>query len=271
MIYGYVRVSTDKQIVDNQQFELTNWAKAKGWTIDGWVEETISGAKDYNKRKLGDLLKKLQRGDVLICAELSRLGRNLLMVMEILNHCLKHGIVIMTSKENYTLGDDINAKVLAFAFGLAAEIERKMISMRTKEALALRKAQGVHLGRPKGRLSDTVKLTGREEEITKYLGAGLPKRKVAEKLGVHRMTLTKYLGMHPEKFKLLPPAPVKLTEEEKRKIRNERNKANAAKRRRQKLKDKEKQIKDLMKQLSEMQNIGLLEKIVNKFNKEKSK
>lgn len=211
MIYGYIRVSTDTQTVENQRFELTNWTKAKGWTIDGWVEETISGAKDYNKRKLGDMLKKLKKGDTLICSELSRLGRNLLMVMEILNHCLKHGITIMTSKENYTLGDDINAKVLAFAFGLAAEIERKMISMRTKEALALRKAQGVILGRPKGRKSSHVKLTGRDDELAKLLGEGYSQVQAAKALGVHRMTVAKYIREHPPK--LLPAPPI--SEEEK--------------------------------------------------------
>lgn len=204
MIYGYIRVSTDKQTVENQRFELENWCKAKEMRIDGWVEETISGAKDYKKRKLGGMLKRLKKDDILVCAELSRLGRNLLMVMEILNHCLKNGITIMTSKENYVLGDDINAKVLAFAFGLAAEIERKMICMRTKEALALRRKNGVQLGRRVGAKSATTKLTGKEDKIIALLGQGFSKANVAQKLKVHRATLTKYLIAHSEQFRYLP-------------------------------------------------------------------
>ena len=136
MIYGYIRVSTDKQTVENQRFEIKNFANKHGLIIDKWIEETISGTKKIEKRRLGMLLYKLKEGDILIASELSRLGRNLLQVMSILHFCLERGAKVWTIKDNYRLGDDIQSKVLAFAFGLSAEIERNLISQRTIEALA---------------------------------------------------------------------------------------------------------------------------------------
>ena len=136
MIYGYIRVSSDKQTVENQRFEINNFCKQNNLSIDGWIEETISGTKAYNKRELGKLLKRVNKDDLIMCAELSRLGRNLFMIMEILNICMTKECRVWTIKDNYRLGDDIQSKVLAFAFGLSAEIERNLISQRTKEALA---------------------------------------------------------------------------------------------------------------------------------------
>ena len=144
MIYGYIRVSSDKQTVENQRFEINNFCERYKLVIDGWIEETISGTKAYNKRELGKLLKRVQKDDLIICAELSRLGRNLFMIMEILNICMTKECRVWTIKDNYRLGDDIQSKVLAFAFGLSAEIERNLISQRTKEALARKKAARAH-------------------------------------------------------------------------------------------------------------------------------
>ena len=128
MIYGYIRVSTDKQTVENQRFEINHFCERQEVVINKWIDETISGAKSLDDRKLGKLLKKMKKGDVLICSELSRLGRNLLMIMGILNECMNRDIQVWTIKDNYRLGSDINSKVLAFAFGLSAEIERNLIS-----------------------------------------------------------------------------------------------------------------------------------------------
>lgn len=141
MNYGYIRVSSDKQTVENQRFEISRFAEEQNIQIDGWIEETISGTKNYDKRKLGKLLKRIEKGDLIICAELSRLGRNLFMIMEILNICMTKECRVWTIKDGYRLGDDIQSKVLAFAFGLSAEIERNLISQRTKEALARKKVK----------------------------------------------------------------------------------------------------------------------------------
>jgi len=193
MIYGYIRVSTDKQTVENQRFEINRFCERHTMVVDKWIEETISGNKDVEKRKLGGILDTMQKDDILICAELSRLGRNLLMIMAILNQCMKREVQVWTIKDNYRLGSDINSKVLAFAFGLSAEIERNLISQRTKEALARKKAEGVILGRPKGSKSKTKKLTGREAEIQELLNKRISKSAIARILGVHRLTVAGYL------------------------------------------------------------------------------
>lgn len=193
MIYGYIRVSTDKQTVENQRFEINKYCLHENIHVDRWIEETISGIKDPEKRKLGSLLAKMQKGDILICAEISRLGRNLLMIMSILNQCMKKDIQVWTIKDNYRLGTDISSKVLAFAFSLSAEIERTLISQRTKEALARKRAEGVILGRPKGRKSSHTKLTGKEDIIRRCREAGFSKTAIAKKLHVHRITLAKFI------------------------------------------------------------------------------
>lgn len=196
MIYGYIRVSSDKQTVENQRFEINNFCKNKDLKIDGWIEETISGTKAYTKRQLGKLLNKVQKDDLIICAELSRLGRNLFMIMEILNICMSKECRVWTIKDNYRLGEDIQSKVLAFAFGLSAEIERNLISQRTKEALARKKAEGVVLGRPKGRKTDPRKhkLYHKKALIRGLLEEGLSKRKIAEICKVNRNTLASFIN-----------------------------------------------------------------------------
>lgn len=201
MVYGYIRVSSDKQTVENQRFEINNFCKREHLKIDGWIEETISGTKAYNKRQLGALLKRIQKDDLIICAELSRLGRNLFMIMEILNICMTKEAKVWTIKDNYRLGDDIQSKVLAFAFGLSAEIERNLISQRTKEALARKKAEGVVLGRPKGRKNspDKYKLSGKETLILELLKANVSQRKIAKICKVDRNTLIRFLKRMVEK------------------------------------------------------------------------
>ena len=193
MIYGYIRVSSDKQTVENQRFEISNFCEKNNLSIDVWVEETISGAKSVEERRLGKLLKRMKKGDILICSELSRLGRNLLMIMGVLNECMNRDIQVWTIKDNYRLGSDINSKVLAFAFGLSAEIERNLISQRTKEALARKKAEGVVLGRPKGSKSAKTKLTGQEKRIKELLDKRVSYSAIGRILGVHRLTVSSFV------------------------------------------------------------------------------
>lgn len=193
MIYGYIRVSTDKQTVENQRFEIDNYCKERNLIVGSWIEETISGTKKIDERKLGKLLSKVKKDDIIICAELSRLGRNMFMIMSILNYCMENEIKVWTIKDGYKLGDDLTSKVLAFAFGLSAEIERNLISQRTKEALARKKVEGVQLGRPKGRKSSYYKLTGKEKIIKDLMMKGLSKSQIAKILNVHRNTLSSYI------------------------------------------------------------------------------
>ena len=193
MIYGYIRVSTDKQTVENQRYEINQFCDRQEMVIEKWIEETISGAKNVEDRKLGKLLKRMKKGDILICSELSRLGRNLLMIMGILNECMNKDIQVWTIKDNYRLGSDINSKVLAFAFGLSAEIERNLISQRTKEALARKKAEGVILGRPKGKKSTKTKLTGQEQKRKDLLDKKVSYSAIGRILGVHRLTVSAFV------------------------------------------------------------------------------
>lgn len=196
MVYGYIRVSSDKQTVENQRFEINNFCERECLSIDGWIEETISGTKSYDKRALGRLLQSIRKDDLIICAELSRLGRNLFMIMEILNICMIKGVKVWTIKDNYRLGDDIQSKVLAFAFGLSAEIERNLISQRTREALARLKSEGKRIGREKGRRNNKLNAVcvSNHDFIVNQLEAGTSIPSIATKINVARGTLYRYLA-----------------------------------------------------------------------------
>src|SRR3712207_4330050 len=122
MMYGYIRVSTDKQTTENQRFEILKFADEKKLRVDRWIEETISATKHLSHRKLGRLLETMQADDILIVTELSRLGRSLLEVMSILHTLMEKDVKVFTTKERYELGNNISSKVLAFAFSLSAEI-----------------------------------------------------------------------------------------------------------------------------------------------------
>jgi len=193
MVYGYVRVSTDKQTVENQRFEIRQFCEKNDLIVEKWIEETISGTKIPEKRRLGILLDDICPGDLIICSELSRLGRSLFMIMSILSRCLSIGAKIWTIKDGYRLGDDIQSKVLAFAFGLSAEIERNLISQRTKEALARRKAEGKKLGRAFGQIV-RLKLSGHESEIIAMLSQGLSKAEIGRRFGTNRNTVRIFIN-----------------------------------------------------------------------------
>ncbi len=202
MVYGYIRVSTDKQTVENQRFEVLRFCHERGLQIDRWIEETISGTIPWEHRALGKLIRRAHANDLLICAELSRLGRSLFMILEVLNHCLRKNIHVWTIKDGYRLGEDISSKVLAFAFGLSAEIERNLISQRTREALARRKAEGLPLGRPKG-YRPAPKCRRHEETIRRLLARGLSYTRISRRIGISTATLARYLKEYPTAF--IPP------------------------------------------------------------------
>ena len=191
MYYAYIRVSTDHQHVENQKHEILTYTQKHDIQIDKWIDETISSRKPLTERKLGKLLKRLKKGDILIATELSRLGRNLLEVMGILQKCLEKDCQIWTLKENYRLGADIQSKVLAFAFSLASEIERQLISERTKNSLQRLKDEGKHLGRPHG--FSYRKLQKKHDKSKELLDKNVSKAEIARLMGCSWITLHRYI------------------------------------------------------------------------------
>ncbi len=192
-IIGYIRVSSTKQTLEHQRFEIEQFAKKNKIKIDKWVEETISSRKPLNKRKLGELLDKLTPKDIIIACEISRLGRSLLEVMRILENCLNKNCQVWTIKENYRLGNDIQSKVMAFAFGLSAEIERNLISQRTKSSLDSIKSSGRKLGRPFSAQSKKLKLSRNTIKIKKLLDDGISKYQIARIMHVQPITLNRFI------------------------------------------------------------------------------
>ena len=194
MYLGYVRVSTGKQTVENQMYAIEDFCAHQNppIQIDDWSIETASGMKHFDKRKLGKKLQSVTSDDTIISTEITRLGRSLLMIFSIMAYCLGKGCGIWTIKEGWRLGDNLTSKVLAFAFGLAAEIERALISERTRDALARKRAEGIQLGRPKGALGKHTKLTGKENVIQTLLDLGNSYASIARALKVDRSTLVRF-------------------------------------------------------------------------------
>ena len=189
--YAYIRVSTDKQDLENQKYAILQYANNKKLGNVEFVEEAVSGRMSWKNRKLNNLINDLQPEDNLIVTELSRLGRSMLEIMELLSILLRKGVNVYVVKGNYELKDDIQSKVLTFAFSLASEIERELISQRTKEALAKRKAEGKKLGRPKGSYSS--KLDEKKKYIQELLDKGVSISSIAKILGVHYHTVRNYV------------------------------------------------------------------------------
>lgn len=192
MVIGYLRASTGKQHPANQKNEISRFAEGRGLEVEKWVTEIVSGKTRESDRKLGRLLKRMHKGDILIVTEISRLSRTLTNIMNIMGKCLEKGINLYTTKEGYSFDDTINSKVLCFAFGLVAEIERNLISMRTKEALAVRKAEGKVLGRKKGSYTKLNILMENRDEIAAMLGQGEQVGKICNRFGVSRDTFAKF-------------------------------------------------------------------------------
>lgn len=194
-VVAYVRVSTIRQETDNQLTGIRDYAEREHIEITEIVGETISGYKStIVERKFSDVLESLEAGDTLIVSETSRISRRLIDVLNTIQQLIDRGISVIAVKENIVFRDDINSKVLAFAFGLSAEIERSLISSRTREALARKKAEGVRLGRPPGSTSpDKLKLYGKDEQIIELRMKRVSRADIARILDVHVETLRRYM------------------------------------------------------------------------------
>ena len=193
MVYGYIRVSTDGQTSENQKLQIQSYCRERRLHNIIWFDETVSGTCDPTKRKLGELLEITVAGDTVITTELSRLGRSLIMIMTVLQRFLDKGVKVKAIKEGFECDDSIVSKVLAFAFGLSAEIERQLISERTKMGLERARRNGKHLGRALGQKPTHYKLSPYKDEIVLYLQQGRSKRSIAAELGVTWSTLNNFI------------------------------------------------------------------------------
>jgi DNA invertase Pin-like site-specific DNA recombinase len=189
-VYAYIRVSSKKtQDYNNQKYGILKYADSKKLVIDEWVKETVSGTKKVKERELGRLVEQVEKDNLILISEISRIGRTLYDIMGTLNILMDKGVRVHAIKEGYELGDDISSKVLAFAFSLSAEIERNLISSRTSEALAKRKSEGKTLGRPFGYRLERVKLSEHEDKIRELLTFGVSLRSIGRMFNCHHSTV----------------------------------------------------------------------------------
>lgn len=200
MIYAYIRVSSDKQTLENQRYEIMQYCLRQQLQVDRWYQEVITGTKRVSDRRLGDLLRRIRPDDLIISTEISRFGRSLYMVLDFFGKCLDKGCRIYTIKDGFQLGDNLQSKVIAFALSLSAEVERQLISQRTKEALAYRKAQGIKLGRPCGFEHSPVqqRLQANTAHIRELITAGVSRSEIARRLHVGTTSLFTFIKTHPE-------------------------------------------------------------------------
>jgi DNA invertase Pin-like site-specific DNA recombinase len=192
-VIGYLRISTVKQDISNQRLELLDYANLNRITIDQFVEVEMTSRRGTKERKVDELLALLNRGDTLVVSELSRIGRSLGEIIAVVDELIKKGVIFVALKQNWTVRqNDLATKALKAVFGLLAELERDLISERTRLALAAKKTLGVKLGRPKGSLG-TSKLDARRREIEDLFRYKASMSFVARKLGVSRTTLIEYV------------------------------------------------------------------------------
>jgi DNA invertase Pin-like site-specific DNA recombinase len=195
--YAYLRVSTNQQDVDNQRHGIFEYANRSSLGHLEFISDSVSGQKQWRDRELGQLLTTTaMEGDVVIFAEISRMARSTLQVLEILECCMHRGIRVHIAKQQMVLDDSMPSRITATVLGLAAEIERELISMRTKEALAKCKAAGKSLGRPPGKRSAKLKLDAKTKEIQIYLDKGISKRSIAKLVDCAPSTLYYWLERH---------------------------------------------------------------------------
>ena len=180
-IFIYVRVSTNVQDTQNQLHGIRDYCQERGIVPDTVVEDTASGSIDWRSRKIGELLSGADKGDVLLVAEVSRLARSTLQVLEILKFSSERQVSVVIVKNGLTFDNSMQSRITATILGLAAEIERDFISMRTREALAKRKASGKQLGRPQGALAKHYKLDEKRPEIERYQKLGINQTAIAKR------------------------------------------------------------------------------------------
>jgi DNA invertase Pin-like site-specific DNA recombinase len=198
---AYIRTSTDKQDLNNQKLEILEYARKKELKVDEFVEIAISSRKTSKQRRIDEVLQRLGDSDTLIVTELSRLGRSTAEVIALINGLVARNIRVVVLKQNLDIAKhDMNSKIIITLFSLFAELERDLISLRTKEALKAKKLQGVTLGKPKGTIQKS-QFDEHRDRIQELLKLGLSVRKIAKLLGYNsHLALNTYVrkrGLRP--------------------------------------------------------------------------
>ncbi|MGO9613845.1 MAG: recombinase family protein [Dissulfurispiraceae bacterium] len=188
---GYLRVSTQEQDLEKNKADILTLANNKNLGRVEWVEEKVSGTQDWRKRKLGDVLEDLKPGDTIIVSELSRLGRSTLQILEVMKRAKEKGIAVYAVKGAWSLNGTMESRIVLTMLAMVSEIERDLISERTKEALRARKVAGVTLGRPKG--PGKSKLDPYKEEIIALLKTGSTQKYIAKRYRTTAPNLSNWL------------------------------------------------------------------------------
>lgn len=191
---AYLRISTTDQDIEKNKADILHLANDKNLGKVVFVEETTSGTVSWKKRKIATIIEQLQKVDNLIVSELSRIGRSMLEIMQVLSIAMEKGIHIYAIKGNWKLDDSLQSKIMAMVFSMAAEIERDLISKRTKEALRAKKAAGIKLGRPKG--TGKSKLDKHRIEIEALLKNGSTQKFIAQKYGTTEANFSLWMKKH---------------------------------------------------------------------------
>lgn len=196
MNYAYLRVSTDRQDVENQKLGIVEYATARNIQIDEFVEDVVSGTKDWQKRSLGNIIESAKAGDMLIFAEVSRIARSTLQCLQVLQIAADKKLMVHVAKQQMVFDNSLNSKIIATTLSLASEIERTFISMRTKEALKKAKENGKVLGRPKGKKSTNAKLAANHDQVASLLKDKVSVSAIGRMMKVNRKTVSSYIERH---------------------------------------------------------------------------
>lgn len=196
MNYAYLRVSTDKQDAENQKLGIVEYAKARNIQVDEFVEDVVSGTKDWEKRALGSIVESAKAGDVLLFSEVSRIARSTLQCLQVLQICADKKLTVHVAKQQMVFDSSLNSKIIATTLSLASEIERTFISMRTKEALKKAKASGKTLGRPKGKKSTNTRLAANHGQIEQLLKDKVSVSAIGRMMKLDRKTVSRYIERH---------------------------------------------------------------------------
>lgn len=193
MTFGYTRVSTLGQVLENQSWEINEYCKKHSLSVDVWFEEKVSGTKKAEDRELGELLKLAKSCDTIICTEISRIGRSVIDCLGTINYCSQKNITLIAIKQGFVLDDSLNSLMISTIFSLMAQVERDLLSRRIKEALAMRKARGQKLGRPIGSKNKHHKLDPQSDFINMCLATGKSRYYIIKHLHTHPHTLKSFL------------------------------------------------------------------------------